>query len=165
LLNREEDFNPPLFLKEVWIVGFILMILTAVVISAVKKRSNMAWLLGIIIMLETGIGIQVSGQYAYRANRFDYQDLIIAEKIMESDKDVSVFYLDEGMLPYVDFQQMQLRDITIHVVSGEITEQMAGEDTFLIVSRDTLRQQELEQIYDRHIVSNLNILYYNEAGK
>lgn len=84
---------------------------------------------------------------------------------MESDKDVSVFYLDEGMLPYVDFQQMQLRDITIHVVSGEITEQMTGEDAFLIVSRDTLRQQELEQIYDRHIVSNLNILYYNEAGK
>ncbi len=165
LLNRKEDFNPPLFLKEVWIVGFILMILTAVVILAVKKRSNMAWLLGIIIMLETGIGIQVSGQYAYRANRFDYQDLIIAEKIMESDKDVSVFYLDEGMLPYVDFQQMQLRDITIHVVSGEITEQMTGEDAFLIVSRDTLRQQELEQIYDRHIVSNLNILYYNEAGK
>ena len=64
-----------------------------------------------------------------------------------------------------DWLQDQLRDITIHVVSGEITEQMAGEDAFLIVSRDTLRQQELEQIYDRHIVSNLNILYYNGAGK
>ena len=50
LLNREEDFNPPLFLKEVWIVGFILMILTAVVISAVKKRSNMAWILGLSLI-------------------------------------------------------------------------------------------------------------------
>lgn len=165
LLNREEDFNPPLYFKEVWIVGFILMILTAAVIMAVKKSRNMAWLLGIIIMLETGIGIRISEQYAYRANRFDYQDLIISEKIMEStDKAVSVFYLDEGMLPYVDFQQMQLREVTIHVVSGEITEQMTCEGAFLIVSRDTQRQQELEQIYDRHIVSNLNILYYNEAG-
>ncbi|MDE6202596.1 MAG: hypothetical protein K2G19_03875, partial [Lachnospiraceae bacterium] len=115
LLNREEDFNPDLYLKEVWIVGFILMVLTAAVVFTVKKRENMAWLLGIVIMLETGIGIRVSEQYAYRANRFDYQDLIISEKIMESgSKDVSVFYLDEGMLPYVDFQQMQLRDISIN---------------------------------------------------
>ncbi|MDE7330702.1 MAG: hypothetical protein K2O16_00455 [Lachnospiraceae bacterium] len=164
LLNREEDFNPDFYLKEVWIVGFILMVLTAAVVFTVKKRENMAWLLGIVIMLETGIGIRVSEQYAYRANRFDYQDLIISEKIMESgSKDVSVFYLDEGMLPYVDFQQMQLRDISINVISGEITEEMAGEGDFLIVSRDTQRQQELEQIYNRYIVSNLNILYYNET--
>lgn len=161
---KEEDADPYNFFFGAWMCGLFLMVLTALVVFLAGKWEKISWLLGIIIALEIVLGAQVSNKYAYHANRFGFQDLIIAEKILENrDKDIKVTYLEEGITPYIDFQQMQLRDIPIHVIHGEITEPMDELGDFLIVSSQSERQKEFGQIYNRHITANLHILYYNEA--
>ena len=88
------------------------MLLTAGIFLIIKKWKNMEWLLAIILIIEVFLGIQVSAHYIYKVNQIEYKDLIIAEKILESnDGSETVTYLDEGSAPFVDFQQMQLGEI------------------------------------------------------
>lgn len=161
---KGEDANPYLFFLEAWILGLILMFLTAGVVFWTGKQQKTSWLLGIIIALEIALGIQVSTKYAYHANRFGFQDLIISEKILErKDEGIKVTYLEEGITPYVDFLQMQLLDIPICVSRGELAEEPGSLGDFLIVSTQTERQEEFEKLYNRCITANLHILYYNQA--
>lgn len=158
---RDENTDPYVFFLMVWLIGLVCMLLIAGLLLVVKKYNHLSWLLGIIIVLEVLLGIQASQKYVYYPNRFGFQDMIIAEKIMESgDKDIRVTYLEEGVTPYIDFQQMQLPDIPIHVIRQEDPEDTGGWGDFLIVSSQTKRQEEFEQKFERHINANLHILYY-----
>lgn len=161
---KGEDADPYIFFLEAWIFGLILMIMVAAVVFFTKKWEKVSWLLGIIIALEIVLGVQASTKYAYHANRFGFQDLIISEKILErKEEDIRVTYLEEGTTPYIDFLQMQLQEIPIHVIRGEITEQADNLGDFLIVSYQTEKQEEIERLYNRHITANLHTLYYNQA--
>ncbi len=158
---KEENADPYVFFLKAWIVGFVCMVLIAGILLAVKKYDNLSWLLGIIIVLEVGLGVQASEKYVYHANRFGFQDRIIAEKILESDdKSVQVTYLEEGVTPYIDFQQMQLREISIHVIREEDLEEPGKWGDFLIVSSQTKHQEELEERYEHHVAANLHTLFY-----
>lgn len=160
---KDENTDPYGFFLQVWIIGFAGMILIAGIISLIQKNTKVSWLLGIIMALEILLGMQASEKYVYHANRFNFQDMIIAEKIMENgDKDIRITYVEEGISPYIDFQQMQLRDIPIHVIRAGELDQESELGDFCIVSSQTSRQEELEQRYNRHITANLNILYYNQ---
>ena len=81
---------------------------------------------------------------------------------MESnDGSETVTYLDEGSAPFVDFQQMQLGEIPIHVIRGEVSEHMDGLSDYLIVRSDSGQKEVLEQIYNEKIVAKLHVLYFN----
>lgn len=158
---KEENGDPYSFFLKAWLIGFVCMILIAGMILVVKKYNHLSWLLGMIMVLEVLLGVQASEKYVYHPNRFGFQDMIIAEKILESeDQDIRVTYLEEGITPYIDFQQMQLRDIPIHVIRQEELTDTEEWGDFLIVSSQTNRQEELEQKFKRHINANLHILYY-----
>ncbi len=161
-LIDEANFEPLDFLLKAWIFGFILMLLTAGIFLIIKKWKNMEWLLAIILIIEVFLGIQVSAHYIYKVNQIEYKDLIIAEKILESnDGSETVTYLDEGSAPFVDFQQMQLGEIPIHVIRGEVSEHMDGLGDYLIVRSDSGQKEVLEQIYNEKIVAKLHVLYFN----
>lgn len=160
---KEENADPYIFFLKVWLVGLAGMVLIAGIILVIRKYRKVSWILGMIMALEVGLGVQASGKYVYHANRFNYQDTIISEKIMESgEKGIRVTYLEEGITPYVDFLQMQLLDIPIHVIRAEELTQESELGDFCIVSSQSQRQGEMEQRYNRRIAANLNILYYNE---
>ncbi len=161
-LIDEANFEPLDFFLKAWIFGFILMLLTAGIFLIIKKWKNMEWLLAIILIIEVFLGIRVSAHYIYKVNQIEYKDLIIAEKILESnDGSETVTYLDEGSAPFVDFQQMQLGEIPIHVIRGEVSEHMDGLGDYLIVRSDSGQKEVLEQIYNEKVVAKLHVLYFN----
>lgn len=163
-LINEDDFNPYLFFRNTWILGFALMILIAGIICISRRLKRAEWLLGIIMVIEISLGLMASAHYTYEVNKAGFLDLKIAEKIMEnSNEETRVTYLDEGAPEFIDFQQMQLADIPVHVIKGDVAEQMADLGEFLIVCYDTKQKEKLEQIYDRHIITNTFILYFNQT--
>ena len=163
LLN-ENNFELYPFFRNTWILGFVLMIITAGIVCIVRRNKSVEWLLGIIILIEIILGLTVSSHYTYKVNRTSFVDLAIAEKISENSSDKTrVTYLDEGSPEFIDFQQMQLPDIPIRVIKGEVSEQMDELGDFLIVFYDTKQKEKLERIYDRYLKTNTFILYFNQA--
>lgn len=164
-LINEDNFNPYLFFRDAWILGFALMILMAGIICISRRLKDAGWMLGIIIIVEVVLGIMASAHYTYEVNKSGFLDLVIAEKIIENrDENTKVTYLDEGAPEFIDFQQMQLPDISIHVIKGEAAEQMDELGDFLIVCHDTKQREELEHMYDTHIMTNSFILYFNQKN-
>ena len=51
------------------------------------------------------------------------------------------------------------------MIKGEAAEQMDELGDFLIVCHDTKQKEELERIYDTHIMTNSFILYFNQKAK
>lgn len=124
----------------------------------------MGWLLGIIIIMEIVLGLIVSSNYTYKVNRTSFIDLAIAEEIIKDSNDKTrVTYLDEGAPEFIDFQQMQLPDLPIHVIKGDAAGQKEKLGDFLIVCYDTKQKDELERIYDSYIKTNTFILYFNQT--
>lgn len=163
-LIKEDHFEPHSFFRNAWLLGFGLMILTAGMICIARRYKNAEWVLGIVIMIEIMLGLTASAHYTYRVNKTSFVDLAIAEKILENRNDeTKVTYLDEGAPEFIDFQQMQLPDMPIHVIKGEVTEQMDGLGDYLIVCYDTKQQEKLERMYDRYIKTNTFILYFNQT--
>ncbi len=178
----EEKFEPYLFLRDTWIWGFALMLFTAGIIWMVRRAEGAEWLLGILIMGEIALGLEASDHYIYEVNRAGFLDMVIAEKIEEeSNGNTVVTYLDEGAPAFIDFLQMQLWEIPIHVVKKEMADSegipaaepgdlgATGKGTgaalgdFVIVYYETDKKDALEQLYNRHIASNTYILYYNRT--
>lgn len=176
-LIDEEAFEPEVFFRNAWVFGCVLMSLTAGVVGLVKdgmdrrphklslRGKNGAWILGSLIMMEVITGMQASTHYTYKVNRIGFENLKIAEKILEeSDGDRSVVYLDEGVPEFIDFQQMQMPDISIRVIEGAVEDQKENLGDFLIAVVDTGQREILEQIYDRYIKTSTFILYYHHRG-
>ena len=141
-LIDEANFEPLDFLLKAWIFGFILMLLTAGIFLIIKKWKNMEWLLAIILIIEVFLGIRVSAHYIYKVNQIEYKDLIIAEKILESNDGSET-------------------EIPIHVIRGEVSEHMDGLGDYLIVRSDSGQKEVLEQIYNEKVVAKLHVLYFN----
>lgn len=142
------------------------MVLTAGIICIVRRHKNAEWLLGMIIMMEIVLGLIASSHYTYRVNKTSFVDLAIAEYILENSNDETrVTYLDEGAPEFIDFQQMQMPDLPIHVIKGEVAEHMSEPGEFLIVCYDTKQRENLERIYDRHLKTNTFILYFNQTDE
>lgn len=160
-LLKEDNFDFYSFFRNAWFLGFFLMLLIAGVIWASIKIRNAEWLLGIIIVIEIVSGLLVSVRYTYKVNEVSFVDLRVAEKILENrSAETKVVYLDEGAPEFIDFQQMQLPDIPIHVIKDEAEVQIEALGDYLIVCRDTKRKEEFERIYDKCITTNTFILYY-----
>lgn len=159
------DFNPYSFFLKAWLFGGILLLLTAGIIWIVKKHESASWLLVVIILSEVCLGIWASEHYTYRVNRANFQDLTITEKITENkDEDIRVIYLDEGETAYIDFQQMQMPDIPIHVIKAEEMADAERLGEFIIAGHNSEYHERLEQIYDSRIVGNAYILYFNREN-
>ncbi len=159
------DFNPYSFFLKAWLFGGILLLLTAGIIWIVKKHESASWLLVVIILSEVCLGIWASEHYTYRVNRANFQDLTITEKITENkDEDIRVIYLDEGETAYIDFQQMQMPDIPIHVIKAEEMADAERLGVFIIAGHNSEYHERLEQIYDSRIVGNAYILYFNREN-
>lgn len=163
-LIKEDDFDVYLFFRNAWILGFGLMILMAGIVCIVRRYKSTEWMLGMIIMIEIVLGLMASSHYTYEVNKTSFADLAIAEKILEnSNEKTRVAYLDEGAPEFIDFQQMQLPEIPIHVIKGEVTEQMDELGDYLIVCYDTKYGEELERMYDGYLKTNTYILYFNQT--
>ena len=116
-------------------------------------------------MAEVCLGIWASGRYTYRVNRANFQDLTITEKITENkNEDIQVIYLDEGETAYIDFQQMQMPDVPIHVIKAEEMKDAESLGGFIIAGHNSEYHERLEQIYDSRIVGNAYILYFNREN-
>ncbi len=164
-LIKEESFEPSAFFRNAWLLGALLMCLTAGVIRFIRNKENMAWLLGILIAVEIAFGIQASAHYTYRVNRIGFENLKIAEKILENkSEEIKVVYLNEGGPEFIDFQQMQMPEIPIHVIQGNAVEQKDDLGDFLIADCNTAQEEELSRIYDRYIKTSTFVLYYNSEG-
>ncbi len=176
-LIDEEAFEPEVFLRNAWILGCVLMSLTAVEVAMVRgvrgrtlsepslREKNRAWILGGLILMEVMTGMQASAHYTYRVNRIGFENLRIAEKILEEEEgDKDVVYLDEGAPEFIDFQQMQMPDIPIRVIEGDVKNQKERLGDFLIAGTDTPQRETLEQIYNRYIKTSTFILYYHHKG-
>lgn len=160
---KEEEFNPYYFFGTVWIMGLLMMLLVSVIIWIAKRWENMAWILAFLIIMEVLLGIQASTHYTYKMNEAGFQDLIVAEKIMENwNENMRIVYLDEGTAEFVDFQQMQMPDNPIQVVRGDVRELQEDLGDFLIVSPNSPQKESLERIYNRYIAVNNCILYFNK---
>lgn len=161
---RENSFDVKVSLWQSWLIGSVLMLVITELIYMSKRIKNVPWLLGGILTMEILLGFRICTYNTYRVNEIIYPDLAIAEQIMEEiNEQDEVVYLDEGIAQYIDFQQMQMPELSIHVIKET---ELPAEDTpgrFLIVYHDSKYQEQFDKSYDRKLISPSFILYYNEA--
>lgn len=164
-LIKEESFEPLTFFRNAWILGAVLMTLTAGIIWLIRKKKEMVWLMGILIAVEIIMGIHASAHYTYKVNRIGFENLRIAEKILEeASKETKVVYLNEGTPEFIDFQQMQMPELPIHVIEGDVEAQKGDLGNFLIADCNTAQGEVLGRFYDRYIKTSTFVLYYNSEG-
>lgn len=164
-LIKEENFDINVFFGSAWIYGALLMGLAAGIIVLIRKKENMAWLMGILAATEVAVGLGASTHYTYKVNQTGFENLRIAEEILEHKfEGMQVVYLDEGTPEFIDFQQMQLRDVPIRVLKGDGEAQKDQMGDFLITDSDTAQAEALEQIYNRYIRTSTFVLYFNQPA-
>lgn len=160
---KESSFDATAFFWRAWILGFAFTVTAAAMVFISRKRKELSWLLGIVLTLEIILSLHISNHYTYRVNEIIYPDLIIAEKILEErNAQDQVLYLDEGASQFIDFQQMQMPELSIHVIEEERFLEDGHTGRFLIVYQDSKYQEQLDRSYDRKLISPSFILYYNE---
>jgi len=164
-LIREENFDVHAFFRDAWIFGALLMGLTVGIIRLIKKKENRAWLIGILIAAEVILGLRASTHYTYKVNQIGFENLRIAEKILEDGwEGMRVVYLDEGAPEFIDFQQMQLMDVPVSVIEGDVETQKDRLGDFLIADSGTAQGKALGRLYDRYVRTSTFVLYYNQGG-
>lgn len=160
---KEESFLPGRFLLRAWIGCFGIMVIVAVFITASKRIRGAAWMLSGIFVIEILMGIQINSHYTYSVNKAIFPDLLIAETIKgKADEEDAVVYLDEGIPEFIDFQQMQLPEMSIKVAGEGEVEKIGEKGRFLIVCRDSKYQEMFRERYDKQVISPSFILYYSE---
>ncbi len=162
-LLDEECFIPSQFLWKAWLLGCIFAILMALAVWLGRRFRNTDWALIGMIVIEILLGNRLSAQYTYRVNEVLFSDLMITETIEKEDGQGEVVYLNENQSPYIDFQQMQLGDRSIKVITEEDIDDLLFEGRFLIVDRHSRFQEGLKKKYDRQIVTSTFALYYNKS--
>lgn len=159
---KESSFNPTVFLWKAWFLYCLFALLVMILIFISRKRKGISWLLGAVLMLEILLSLHVSSHYTYRVNEIIFPDLMIAEHILEErNAQDEVLYLDEGAAQFIDFQQMQMPELSIHIIREVPQDGVLGR--FLIVYRDSMYLEQLDKRYDQKLISPSFILYYNEA--
>ncbi len=66
-LLEEESYHAISFLWKAWGMGVCLILLAAAVITVLKKK-RMEWLLAVVLLLQTALGLHVSEHYVYIGN-------------------------------------------------------------------------------------------------
>lgn len=168
-LLKEEDLDIYQFFRNTWVLGFGVMLLTALLIWLSGKSKNLVWLLAGIIVIEIAAGLQISSHYTYRVNRSNFMDLMIAEEIFEhAEAEDCVMYLEEGNHEYIDFLQMQLGQRAIKVIREDQLDDLMIKDldgkiggVFLITHIDTGYKEQLGKLFDKCVRANTFYLYYN----
>ena len=138
--------------------GFVLAYLAGLCLSAVmlagifmiERRNNMLWVASILLGVQIGLGILLSYRYVYLFNEINRLNLRVPEWIEQyTDETETVWYLDEGGLPYIDLLQFYLPDREIQIIEEEDMAELQG-DGYLIVPwhseriKDTVREERLQ---------------------
>lgn len=126
-------------------MGVCLILLAAAVITVLKKK-RMEWLLAVVLLLQTALGLQASEHYVYIGNSYGYGDIQIADKLkeaLESDGTGRIIHIYEGDNPYIQQVQFRMRDIKIDILDAgkeEIRpEDIRGNDKLILESGSEYR--------------------------
>lgn len=163
-LLKEDNLDVYSFFQDTWILGFVVMIVTAFFIWLSEKGKSLSWILTGIIVLEIAAGLQISTHYTYRVNHSNYMDLRITEEILDkAEMTDKIMYLNEGAHPYIDFLQMQLGEKSIEVISKDSfdAENMETNNIFVITHIDTQYKNQLDSMFHQCVSSNTFYLFYN----
>ena len=151
-----------LYFWHTWLLGFGLIMLVCAFVWLGKWRASTWWLYAGILVIEIAAGLQISNHYTYQVNYTNYDNMMIAEALQErSGEDIDVLYLDEDHLPFVDFLQMQIPEKTIHVITEDELSSLEGKNYIIITDVETDHDEELKELFDRKIWTNVFNLYYN----
>lgn len=165
-LLEEESYHAISFLWKAWGMGVCLILLAAAVITVLKKK-RMEWLLAVVLLLQTALGLQASEHYVYIGNSYGYGDIQIADKLkeaLESDGTGRIIHIYEGDNPYIQQVQFRMRDIKIDILDAgkeEIRpEDIRGNDKLILESGSEYRDL-FEAQYERSWEAGHLCLYYN----
>ena len=145
-----------------WLLGFGLILLVCAVVWLGSRRASTWWLYAGILVIEIAAGLQISDHYTYQVNYTNYDNLMIAEVLQEKrGEDINILYLNEDHLPFVDFLQMQIPEKTIHVITEDRLSSFEDRNYIVITDVETEQDEELKELFDRKIRTNVFCLYYN----
>lgn len=166
-LINEDAFHPRYYFIAVWLFGIATIFLVSFFIWIGSKKMNRAWLMGVVLILETALGLYASHQYTYRYNETHFIDRVVAETIQEKvQEDDKIVYLKEDASRYIDAVQMWLGSRSINILNEDaLLEEKTEPGEFLIAVRWTKHRNILEEIYDRQIETNTFILYYDKKQR
>lgn len=151
-----------LYFWHTWLLGFGLIILVCAFVWLGSRRASIWWLYAGILVIEIAAGLQINNHYTYQVNYSNYDNMMIAEVLQEQGgEDINVLYLDEEHLPFVDFLQMQIPEKTIHVIKEDELSSLEGKNYIMITDVETEHDEELKELFDRKIWTNVFNLYYN----
>lgn len=151
-----------LYFWHTWLLGFGLIILVCAFVWLGSRRASRWWLYAGILVIEITAGLQINNHYTYQVNYTNYDNMMIAEVLQEQGvEDINVLYLDEEHLPFVDFLQMQIPEKTIHVIKEDELSSLEGKNYVMITDVETEHDEELKELFDRKIWTNVFNLYYN----
>ena len=165
-LLEEESYRAIPFLWKAWGMGVCLILLAAAVITVLTKK-RMEWLLAVVLLLQTALGLQASEHYVYIGNSYGYGDIQIADKLkeaLESDGSGRIIHIYEGDNPYIQQVQFRMRNIKIDILDAgkeEIRpEDIRGNDKLILESGSEYRDL-FEAQYERSWEAGHLCLYYN----
>ena len=151
-----------LYFWHTWLLGFGLIILVCAFVWLGSRRASIWWLYAGILVIEIAAGLQINNHYTYQVNYSNYDNMMIAEVLQkQGSEDINVLYLDEEHLPFVDFLQMQIPEKTIHVIKEDELSSLEGKNYIMITDVETEHDEELKELFDRKIWTNVFNLYYN----
>ncbi len=120
------------------------------------------------------LAIRLGSLYLYPFNELARQDIRMTERMEKLAADVAyepwLTYLDYNEISAVGLVQFALRDLPVRVAAGDgdgtrIPYGEIGERSIVLLGGNDPRQEELESMYEKEVVSGHFVLLYNERKK
>ena len=165
---KESSWQPAEFLWKAWLFGAVLMGAAALTAVISRKKEYMSWILMLLLILETALGLQAGEHYIYIGNSHGYGDVRMADKIMEltPSGEERIIFVYEGGTPYIEQVQFRLRDRKVEIWSlSELAknwEQLKETDKVLLEFESQYKET-LEERYEKSWENGHLCLYYNSG--
>lgn len=167
---ERKEFEPTVFYAGACMIG-ILCMCSVVAAAFVYDRIRQQYILLVCVLLPLVLTIRLGRLYLYPFNELARQDIRLTERMERLSADEAyeprLTYLDYNEISAIGLVQFALRDLPVRVLSedGESVEDLQGElddRSILLLGADDPRQEALERMYDKEVISGHFVLLYND---
>lgn len=165
-----KKFEPTLFYARACLIGILCMCFVMAV-AFLYSRIRQQYILLLCTLLPLVLTMRLGRLYLYPFNELARQDIRMTERIERLAADESYesrpVYLDYNEISAIGLVQFALRDLPVRVIPGdgecaEVPQKEIGARSLLLLGADDPRQEALERMYEKEVISGHFVLLYNE---
>lgn len=168
-----DPLRPAAFYAGNCAIGILCMCIV-MAMTALYSKTGLHQVLFFCMLLFIVMAIRLGSRYLYPFNELARQDIRMTERMEKLAKDEAyepwLTYLDYNEISAIGLIQFTLRDLPVKVVAGygdgtRIPYGEIGERSIVLLGGNDPRQEELESMYEKEVISGHFVLLYNERGQ